>query len=160
MASVLIAEMAAVSAAQGETLYERLQKLFQRFRYASEKTLPLTRKGREGLESIAHCMKEIRADKVSFFDKLPLRRVLDYQEKTITDVATGQVTPFKTTPSNVLVYELEGLDWFACRPSGTEPKLKIYMGAYRTDPGEAEKARDNLADLAAAPIVKLLDQKA
>lgn len=160
VSSMLIAEMAAVSAAQGETLYERLQKLFQRFRYASEKTLPLTRKGREGLESIAHCMKEIRADKVSFFDKLPLRRVLDYQEKTITDVATGIVTPFKTTASNVLVYELEGLDWFACRPSGTEPKLKIYMGAYRTDPGEAEKARDNLADLAAAPIVKLLDQKA
>lgn len=158
VSSMLIAEMAADSADHGETLYDRLEKLYKKYGYGAEKTLSLVREGKAGLEKIAEAMKEVRANKRSFFNKLPVRRILDYQELQILDVETGEITPIDYSRSNVLVFELEGLDWFACRPSGTEPKLKIYMGAYRADKAEAERELEALGKEAADRIIEVLDR--
>lgn len=154
--SMLIAEMAAESADRGETLYERLQKLFMKFGYAAEQTISLVREGKAGLERIAAAMKAIREEKTSFFGKLPVRRIYDFKTLMSLDLSTGSTEKLDYAESNVLLYELDGLDWFACRPSGTEPKLKIYMGTYRDTPQSAKAALAELKQETADRIEKVL----
>lgn len=157
IASMLIAEMAAVSAEQNETLYERLQRIFQTYGYTAERTISLVREGKSGLEKIAAAMRAVRSRKETFFGSLPVHRIDDFDARQSLDPQTGETTALAYDRSNVLVYLLDGIDWFACRPSGTEPKLKIYMGTCRDDPAEAEAALEKLEKAVAGPIEAVLD---
>lgn len=159
VSSMLIAEMAADSADRGETLYERLQHLFSRYGYAAEHTLSFVREGISGQERIASVMAEIRSQMQDYFPELEIRRILDFSIPAAYDLASGEKTAIPYTNSNVLVFELDGLDWFACRPSGTEPKLKVYLGAYRDSKEKAEEALEKLKAAAAKPIEAALNRE-
>jgi len=128
--SMLIAEMAAVARDQGQTLYDRLQDLFRRFGFMAEKTIAITREGKEGLEKIKAAMVALRSRKTEGIPGIQVKAVSDILESERLDLVTGERTPVSLTQSDVLIYELGGIDWFGVRPSGTEPKIKIYFGVY------------------------------
>lgn len=157
VASMLIAEMAAESADHGETLYDRLQKIFARYGYAAEKTLAIESKGKVGLEKIAKAMEVLFSKKLELFADLGVTEVCDYLEGCCHDLQTGNCTPFDMAESKVLTFALSGLDWFAVRPSGTEPKLKIYGGAYDEDKEKAKARLERIMSRASEVIMDLME---
>ncbi len=156
-ASLLVGEMAAAAAEAGETVYDRLQRLYQRHGYAAEKTISLVREGIEGQERIKEAMRVVRSSKADFFSPLQAEKISDFASSEVLDLQSGQTYPLAQNKSDVLVYELAGGDWFATRPSGTEPKLKIYMGVMRPDKATAEKDLATLEQRVADKIAQALD---
>jgi len=144
VAAMLICNMAAASFEKGETLADRLDHLYEKYGYGFEQTISCTLEGKEGIEKIGNCMKELRAELAGCKDLkaaeallggAPVKAVRDYKESKRYEFTDSGVTVTDITlpKSNVLLYELggnKGIDWACARPSGTEPKLKIYMGAY------------------------------
>lgn len=128
--SMLIAEMAAVARDQGLTLYDRLQDLYRRFGYISEKTIAITLEGKEGLARIKAAMDTMRGKKADGIPGVAILAVNDYLLSERLDLKTRETSPLLLAESDVLLFELPGLDWFCVRPSGTEPKIKIYFGVY------------------------------
>lgn len=157
VASMLIAEMAASAACEGKTLYDRLQDLYKKYGYGAEKTVSLRREGKEGLEKIAKTMAYLRDHCEDGFTGFPVTAVNDYQAQKRYNLVENTVETLDLPKSNVLLYELEGLDWFCARPSGTEPKLKIYMGFYDKDPDAAQQRFAEAANSVPALIEELLD---
>ncbi len=149
VASMLLAEMAATAKSEGKTLNDYLKQLNALFGFGEEKTYSLVREGKAGLEAITKTMVKLRADKMRGFPNVDILRVLDVQESTVTDMKTGEVSPLDLPESDVLLYQLDGLDFFCVRPSGTEPKIKVYFGAYDQD---AQVAKDKLASFSKAIV--------
>lgn len=124
---LLITEMAAYYKAKGMTLYDALQALYARYGFYRETTVNVVMKGLDGLEKMAALMESIRKNPPA---ELGGRRVVsmrDYQTETITDLVTGATAPTGLPKSNVLYFETEGGNVVVIRPSGTEPKVKIYL---------------------------------
>ncbi len=136
VASMLFAELAASSRDAGSSVRARLRSLNERFGFAAEDTVSITLEGREGVERIAGVMTRMRADKDGDLGGVPVLAIDDYLTLTRTVCAEKTVPIEGFTPSDVLRYRLSGDDWFCVRPSGTEPKIKIYFGCY--GPVEAE----------------------
>ncbi len=128
--SMLIAEMAASACDSGLTLYDQLQLLYRRYGFAGEKTIAITLEGKEGLDRIKAGMQALRQEKAVGIGDVPILAVNDYLQSERLDLATGTISPLALAKSDVLLYEMPGLDWFCVRPSGTEPKIKIYFGVY------------------------------
>jgi phosphoglucomutase len=154
--SMLIAEMAAVAKDSGQTLYERLQVLYERYGQAAEHTVAITIEGKEGLEKIKSCMAALRRGKAALFPGLPVRAVSDYLLRERLDIQSGQTTALTLDESDVLLFELDGIDWFCARPSGTEPKLKIYFGTCRDTRQAGEQALLDLRGQVETRIQSLL----
>lgn len=150
--SMLIAEMAAVARDQGQTLYDRLQDLFRRFGFMAEKTIAITREGKEGLEKIKAAMVALRLRKTGGIPGIQVKVVSDILESERLDLLTGERTPITLTQSDVLIYELEGIDWFGVRPSGTEPKIKIYFGVYGDNQTDCDRRLASLISTVEAHI--------
>ncbi len=140
--SMLIGEMAAAARERGLTLYDLLQELYQRFGYAAEYSFSIYQEGKEGLERISNSMSFLRQNKAAGITGLPVAAVRDYLERERLDLGTGRHEPLDLPESNVLLYELQDLDWFCVRPSGTEPKIKIYFGFYGPDPVDCRHRLD------------------
>lgn len=142
--AMLVCGMAAQSLDRGETLVDRLERIYSKYGYGFEDAVSFTLEGKEGVEKISNAMNSLRTDleKVSTIEEandliagLSVKAVRDYDKRIRYDFTSGTVTEEKLLlpKSNVLLYELggdKGLDWACVRPSGTEPKLKIYFGAY------------------------------
>jgi phosphoglucomutase len=154
--SMLIAEMAAVARDQGQTLYDRLQSLYERYGYAAEYTIAITLEGKEGIARIGAARASLRRDKAKGFVGEAVLAVNDYLEQERLDLQNGGRQPLLLDPSDVLLYELPGIDWFCARPSGTEPKLKIYFGVYRQSREESEQGLAVLLGRVEAVIRALL----
>ncbi len=146
VAAMLAAEMAAVARDRGMTLYDWLQDLFRRFGHAAEQTLSISLESREGLQRIRKGMERLRASKSERTAGLPVSRVKDYLESVETDFTDTSARPLDLPRSDVLLYELDGLDWFCVRPSGTEPKIKIYAGAYDADAAACKARLSSMVD--------------
>lgn len=116
VASMLISEMAAYYYSQGMSLYEALMKLYERYGYHLEDLKSITLEGKEGMEKIQTIMEDFR--------KNPPTEIGGYQVKILEDYLEQDQLP----KENVLKFLLEKNAWVALRPSGTEPKLKIYCG--------------------------------
>jgi phosphoglucomutase len=136
---MLIAEMAAVARDQGLTLHDRLLDLYRRFGYMAEITIAITLEGKEGLARIRAAMEAMRLKKAEGIAGVPILIVKDYLTSQRLDLATNQVSPLLLAESDVLLYELPGLDWFCVRPSGTEPKIKIYFGVYGDSQADCDR---------------------
>jgi len=158
--SMLIAEMAAVARDSGQTLYDRLQDLYRRFGYAAEKTVSLAMEGKTGLERIRHGMARLRRELAGAFPGLPIRQIADYAGRVRHNLADGTREALALPQSDVLLYELDGLDWFCVRPSGTEPKIKLYFGCYAEQAAASESCLNMLLDQVAARIQAVLDEDA
>lgn len=158
VASMLISEMAAYYRNRGMSLYEGLQEMFGKYGYFIEGITSFTLEGKEGLERISAAMDTLRAMKTYDLDGCEIKAVRDYLTRRKTDMADGSSKALDLPVSNVLYYELEDGAWFCIRPSGTEPKIKIYYGVSE---GSLEKARNRLEhieDSVTGMIKKLLYQ--
>ena len=158
VAAMLICNMAAASFEKGETLADRLDHLYEKYGYGVEQTISCTLEGKEGIEKIGACMVELRQELTNCKNLSEAKNLLggasvtavrDYKEsKRYVFTDSGVTVEEITLPkSNVLLYELggnKGIDWACARPSGTEPKLKIYMGVYDSDKGAAEKSFETI----------------
>lgn len=145
-ACLAIAEMAAVSKSFGSCLFDQLQSIYRLYGYGAEKNISITCDGEHGTEAIQHCMDHYR----SLGGKLgDIGQDLSYREvKNFID---------KMPEANVLIYELNDLDWIAIRPSGTEPKLKIYFGFYG-EKTAAESRLKTVSDQLLRDIGKVLNE--
>jgi phosphoglucomutase len=128
VACMLIGEMAAYYRSMGMSLYEGLDALFKKYGYYLEGINSFTLEGREGIEKISAAMETLRAEKPSVFGTLEASALRDYQTRSRYDLLKGAVTGLDLPQSNVLYYEMKDGSWFCIRPSGTEPKIKIYYG--------------------------------
>ena len=126
-AALVITEMAAWYASQGKTLYDALQDLYKKYGYYGEQTLNLVMPGLDGLAKMKALMANLREKPLTEIAGVAVTGRKDYSDGTDTDVASGKVTEMELTGSNVLKYKLaDGTD-LVVRPSGTEPKVKVYL---------------------------------
>jgi phosphoglucomutase len=133
VASMLIAEMAAVAAQSKKTIFDLLQDLYRKYGYAAEQTESITLEGKSGLEKISNAMSALRANKAEGINNVNVLRILDFSDGTILNLSDKTTEKLEFASADVLLYETGELDWFCIRPSGTEPKIKIYYGTYGPD---------------------------
>ena len=126
-ASLIITEMAAWYAAQGMTLYDALQALYQKYGWYGEKTHNLVMPGLDGLEKMAALMKNLRAQPPVQIAGVDVVVRKDYTDGSVVDCRTGEKSTMELSGSNVLRYELADGTTILVRPSGTEPKIKVYI---------------------------------
>lgn len=127
-ASVLICEMAAYYKEKGMTLYEALLKLYETYGYYREGVKSMTMKGLEGMERIQRIMRTFRENTPAEFGGYAVVSAKDYKTQVFKDLRTGAESTSPLPVSDVLYYTLEDGTWVCIRPSGTEPKLKFYIG--------------------------------
>ncbi|MHB1453716.1 MAG: phospho-sugar mutase [Saccharofermentanales bacterium] len=145
VAVMLVGEMAAAARSRSMTLYDLLQELYVKYGYAAEKTVSITNEGREGIEKIRTAMDRMRNAGSAGFGVQGIKFISDYLRLTKTETATGAVEKLNLEKSDVLLYSMGGDDWFCVRPSGTEPKIKIYFGIYGADKAICEDKLDRLS---------------
>ena len=126
-ASLLLTEMAAWYATQGMTLYDALDVLYRKYGWYGEKTHNLVMPGLDGLEKMANLMKSLRQNPPAAISGVAVARRKDYTDGSVVDCATGAVSEMELKGSNVLRYELADGTTILVRPSGTEPKIKVYI---------------------------------
>ncbi|MGM0138920.1 phosphoglucomutase/phosphomannomutase [Enterococcus sp. DIV0755b] len=126
-ALVLLAEVAAYYKKQGKTLYDGLQAIFETYGYYAEKTISVTLSGLEGPAKIKAIMNKFRTQAPSEIGGINVVQTEDFKARTIVGL-DGNETKMTTPASDVLKYVLEDESWIAVRPSGTEPKIKFYIG--------------------------------
>lgn len=146
VASMLIAEMAAYYKTKGKSLYEAMEDIYKKYGYFLEKTNAYTMPGKDGMERMASILSGLRENKPETVNGLGVVKTTDYLTQTIT-YSDGNTEPLTGLPqSNVLRYDLsDGKSYFILRPSGTEPKIKLYMG---TSSDSAKSAAEILAGIA------------
>ena len=138
-ASMVITEMAAWYAAQGMTLYDALQSLYEKYGWYGEKTHNLVMPGLDGLEKMAHLMQSLRENPPAEIagTKVVVRK--DYTDGSVIDCVSGAVSQMELRGSNVLRFELSDGTTILVRPSGTEPKIKVYILTMGKDAQERDE---------------------
>ncbi|MDU6428066.1 phospho-sugar mutase [Clostridium perfringens] len=127
IASTLIAEMALYYKEEGLTLYEALIELYEKFGYTQEKLISIELVGKEGQEKISKCIDSLRNNPIKQILGVKVKTSFDYKLSKEIDNNTMEEKKINLPKSNVLKYILEDNSWFVIRPSGTEPKMKIYL---------------------------------
>ena len=138
-ASLLLTEMTAWYAAQGMTLLDALDALYAKYGYYGEKTLNLVMPGLEGMTLMANLMAKLRQTPPAEIAGTTVLRQKDYQDGTERDTASGAVSPMALVGSNVLAYDLADETTIVVRPSGTEPKIKVYVLAKGKDSTDSQE---------------------
>ena len=138
-ASVELSEMAAWYASQGMTLYDALQALFEKYGYYGEKTMNLVMPGLDGLKKMADLMANLRQNPPTEIASVAVKQQKDYQDGSVVNVADGSKETMELSGSNVLRYEMADGTSLIVRPSGTEPKVKVYILANGTTKAECDE---------------------
>ena len=126
-AAMMLTEMAAWYAAQGMTLFDALEKLYEKYGYYAEKTHNLVMPGLDGLKDMAELMKNLRENPPADIGGVKVVTRKDYSNGSVVDCATGEASTMELSGSNVLRFELADGTSVIVRPSGTEPKIKVYI---------------------------------
>ena len=137
-AVLLLTEVAAHFKSEGKTLYDGLQALYEKYGYFLEKTISVTVQGLEGPAKIKALLDGLRKEVPSNFGGIKVSVAQDFAVNQQVD-AQSVVSEIGLPTSNVLKYILEDGSWIAVRPSGTEPKIKFYMGVKAATQEEAEE---------------------
>ena len=152
-AVMILCEAAAYYKDQGLSLNDQMDKIREKYGYFQEDVIALTFKGISGAEKMEEIMADFRNNPPTELAGYKVLKVRDYQAETITDVDTKEVTPSGLPVSNVLYYELSDDAWCAVRPSGTEPKIKIYFGVKGNDKEDANQKIKALMEEPAFDVV-------
>ncbi len=126
-ASLLLTEMAAYYADKGMTVLEALQELYNKHGWYGEKTHNLVMPGLDGLADMAKLMKGLRETPPAEISGVKVVQFKDYADGSVTDLATGAKSTMELSGSNVLRFEMADGTSVIVRPSGTEPKVKVYV---------------------------------
>lgn len=153
-ASMLIAETAAWYKTQGMTLYDALNSLFKKYGYFGERVTSFELSGKDGLERMGELMARLRTNAPREFAGYKVLAVRDYQSSLRTE--GDSVTALDLPKSNVLYYEMEGGRWICVRPSGTEPKVKLYVNSVSDSDERTRADLTAMSDAAVALLNSLL----
>lgn len=146
VAVMALCEAAAYYKKQGLTLWDQMLKIYEKYGYYKETLVSVTMKGVDGAEKIQSILKQMRENPLKQIGDYKVLAVRDYDADTRLDMETGKVTATGLPKSNVLYYELEHDAWCCVRPSGTEPKVKFYMGVKEKGLTQAEHALEGLKE--------------
>ncbi|MBR6852069.1 MAG: phospho-sugar mutase [Lachnospiraceae bacterium] len=146
VAVMCLAEVAAYCKKLGITLWDMMMEMYDKYGYYKETQYAITKKGKEGLEEIAQMMEKLRNDPPKAFGDLKVKEFRDYKMQRTVNIETGAEGKTDLPVSNVLYFDLENDSWCCARPSGTEPKIKFYMGIKGTDLLDAQQRLDALTE--------------
>lgn len=146
VAVMMLCEAAAYYKKQGLTLWDQMLNIYKKYGYFKESLQTLTLKGIEGAEKIKEMMENIRNNPPKKLGDYTVAAFRDYKADTVKNLATGEVTSTGLPKSNVLYFELDNDGWVCVRPSGTEPKIKFYIGVKGESFEDAEEKNKKLTD--------------
>lgn len=152
VAVMCLCEVASWYKKQGKTLYDAMIEMYEKYGYYKESQYAITLKGIDGSKQIAAIMDKLRQNPPEKFGDLDVVRVRDYENDKIVTLATGEVTSTGLPKSNVLYFDLTNDSWCCARPSGTEPKIKFYMGVKGENLEDAQAKVDALTEAVKANI--------
>lgn len=154
VAVMALCEAAAYYKSKGITLWDQMLNIYEKYGYFKEGLKSITLKGVEGVAKIQEMLNNLRENPPKEFGAYKVLSARDYKKDEIVDMATGNVTPTGLPSSNVLYYELNDDAWCCARPSGTEPKVKFYMGVKGTSFEDANAKLNGLTDA----VMKVIGQ--
>ena len=143
-AVALLCEAAAYYKEKGISLWEQMLNLYEKYGYYKEGVKQITLEGIDGAEKIKTTMENLRTNPPKEIGGYAVKKIRDYQTQTIINVETNESEKITLPVSNVLYYELEENGWVAVRPSGTEPKIKYYIGVKGTSLEDAEERLEKI----------------
>jgi phosphoglucomutase len=155
VATMLICEMAAYYKTKGMSLYEGLQEVYKKYGFYKETIKSITLKGIEGVEKIKYIMNTLRTSSPAAVNGVKIAELRDYKAQMTKNLITGLEEKINLPVSDVLYYVLEDDSWFCIRPSGTEPKIKVYFGVKGDSSKQADEAIAKLCDGAMSLIDEL-----
>ena len=141
-----LCEAAAFYKSKGLTLWDQMINIFDKYGYYKEGQKAITMKGAEGAAQIAQMMDDLRKNPPKKFGDWDVVEFRDYKTKECTDIKTGAKSDTGLPVSNVLYFDLTDNAWCCARPSGTEPKIKFYMGVKGTGLDDANEKLAKLTD--------------
>ena len=144
VAVMMLCEVAAWCKYNNITLWDQMLNIYREFGFFKEDLYTITLKGMDGSAKIQEMMEKLRNNPPKAFGDLKVLSFRDYEKDTITDMTTGSVTTTGLPKSNVLYFDLENNSWCCARPSGTEPKIKFYMGVKGESLEDAKNKVDEL----------------
>ena len=139
-AVMMLCEAAAYYKCNGITLWDQMLNIYKKYGYYKEDTVSLTFEGADGAKKIQNILNNLRENPLTQIGNYKVLEFRDYKEEKIKDLKTGKETKTDLPNSNVLYYVLENVCWCCIRPSGTEPKIKFYMGVKENTEEKAEEA--------------------
>lgn len=154
VASMLCAEMVCYYTSIGKTVYQRLQEIYSEYGYVLDCNVSIPFKGLNAMKDMNAVVDSLKANPVKEFDIYKVACIRDYSKNLKTDVATGEVSEIGSPLTNCVYYELENGSFICVRPSGTEPKLKIYYSVKSRNKAEAEEALEKMQSAASKLISK------
>ena len=152
VAVMCLCEVAAWCKKEGKTLYDMMLEVYEKYGYYKETQYAITLKGIDGSKQIAAIMDKLRNNPPKNFGDLDVVRVRDYENNKIVELATGKAYETGLPKSNVLYFDLTNDSWCCARPSGTEPKIKFYMGVKGTSLADAEAKVEALTEAVKANL--------
>ena len=147
VATMALAEAAAYYKSKGMTLWDAMIAMYDKYGYYKDGIVSLAFKGLSGLEKMQEIMDTLRNHTPEAFGPYKVRSARDYKLDRIVDLETGAVTKTGLPVSNVLYYDLSDDAWLCVRPSGTEPKIKLYYGVKGTSLEDADAKSAELGEI-------------
>lgn len=146
VAVMCLCEMAAWCKKNGITVWDQMLKLYEKYGYFKETQYAITLKGIDGSKQIAEMMDKLRSNPPKNFGELTVKEFRDYDRDVTKDLTTEEERPTGLPKSNVLYFDLTNDSWCCARPSGTEPKIKFYMGVKGTSLEDAQDKVEKLTE--------------
>lgn len=144
VAVMVLCEATAFYKKQGLTLWDQMIRLYEKYGYYKEGISTITMEGAKGATKIQEMMEHLRENPPQAFGNIRVLEIRDYNMKKAKNLQTGEISEITLPTSNVLYYELENNSWCCARPSGTEPKIKFYMGIKANSMEEANQQLEEL----------------
>ena len=145
-AVMALCEAACYYASKGKTLWDAMIEIYEKYGYYKEAQVSIVREGVQGAQEIKDMMTKMRETDIESIGKYKVLVFKDVEKDIVKDMKTGEISKTGLPKSNVLYYELEDNSWCCIRPSGTEPKIKLYMGIKGNSEKEAEEKLSELKE--------------
>ena len=153
-AVMALCEAACYYKSKGKTLWDAMIDIYEKYGYYKETQVSIVREGAEGAEEIKQMMTKTRNKDVEKIGEYKVLKFKDVEKDIVKDMKTGEITKTGLPTSNVLYYELEDNSWCCVRPSGTEPKIKLYMGIKANSEEKAIEKLENLKEAMVEVVTK------
>ena len=145
-AVMALCEVACYYQSKGKTLWDAMQDIYEKYGYYKEAQVSIVREGPQGAQEIKDMMTKMRNSEIKKIGNYQVLIFKDIEKDIVKDMKTGEITKTGLPTSNVLYYALEDNSWCCVRPSGTEPKIKLYMGVKGSSNEDADKKLKELRE--------------
>ena len=149
-----LCEAACYYKSKGKTLWDAMQEIYEKYGYYKETQVSIVREGAQGAKEIEEMMAKTREKDIKKIGEYEVLTFKDIKKDFVKNMKTGEISTTGLPSSNVLYYELDNNNWCCVRPSGTEPKIKLYMGVKGTSSKDAEEKLENLKNAMLEIVVK------